>query len=336
MTEDRTWRMDLTPTQQLTDDPAMHYGFPRIVRAANGDLLVFYRVGTEHAADDASIGMRSSSDGGATWSHERILWSVDPGSGAHNPVALVARGGRVILWCSWFQYAPEARRQPCWWSYSDAHGRTWAPFTVFDPSPDHSCYYVTEAIQVADGLLAADATFPAEGVGDCHTRLWHSYDDGKTWAVRARLTEPGENQGNEVALLEIQPGYLLALLRDRAHKAIFRLWSDDIGATWTPCEDIRNLLGCVLQRPFLTRLGKGKILLTGRDSDHKQVVAYLSTDHGLTFHSGTVIDDYQRDGGYTTVVPTGANTALIAWYSDSHTVPLKPDIKLATLTVSET
>ena len=38
------------------------------------------------------------------------------------------------------------------------------------------------------------------------------------------------------------------------------------------------MLDCTLQRPFLTHLGDRTYLLSGRDFDRKQVVAYLSLD----------------------------------------------------------
>ena len=42
----------------VTDTASRHYGFPRMVRACNRDLLLFYRAGTTHAYDDAVIEMR--------------------------------------------------------------------------------------------------------------------------------------------------------------------------------------------------------------------------------------------------------------------------------------
>jgi len=320
----------LTEPTLLTEDADTHYGFPRMVRAANGDLLLFYRIGTTHAYDDAVIGQRISADDGSTWSEERVLWGVEPGYSAHNPVALATPSGRILLWASRYEYGLPLRH-PCWWSHSDDDGQTWAPFTVFDRSPDHNCYYVTEARATSDGLLAGDATFPPSGAGPCHTRIWHSDDGGDTWAVRSCLTDPEANRGDEIALAEAEPGSLLCILRDRARTDLFRFWSRDGGHTWTPAESIRDMLDCVLQRPFLTRLSPDALLLTGRDFGRRRVVAYLSTDGGRTFGHRLVLDEYQEDGAYTTTVSLGADQCLIAWYSDSHTTALKPDIKLACL-----
>ena len=48
----------------ITNSVERHYGFPRLVRAQNGELLLFYRIGTTHAYDDSAIAMRRSSDRG--------------------------------------------------------------------------------------------------------------------------------------------------------------------------------------------------------------------------------------------------------------------------------
>ena len=40
-------KIQLTEPVLLTDDPTVHLGFPRMVRARNGDLLLFYTDGLE-------------------------------------------------------------------------------------------------------------------------------------------------------------------------------------------------------------------------------------------------------------------------------------------------
>lgn len=312
----------------ITNSVEAHYGFPRMVRAQNADLLLFYRVGTTHAYDDAAIAMRRSSDNGMSWPGEEILWRCEAGFSAHNPVAIVASNGKVILWASRFEYGPKLRR-PNWWSTSDDDGATWTAWSVFDPSPQHNCYYVTDSIHTSAGLLAADATFPLSGKGTCHTRIHFSRDDGFTWSCRSNLTSPASNLGDEVALIETETDSILCIQRDRGRADTFRFWSRDGGRTWSDSESIRGMLDCVLQRPFLTRLDETSYLLSGRDYERKRVVTYVSTDGGQTFGHRRELDSYQKDGGYTSVIALDSGKCLIAWYSDSHTQPLKPDIKMA-------
>jgi len=319
----------------------IHYGFPRMVRAKNGDLLVFYRVGTSHAYDYSQIAMRRSPDVGKTWSKERIL-HADPkrDHSSHNPVAFVTKAGRVILWVSSYGFQSEPRtRDPGYWSWSDDHGETWAPFVRFDNDPSRSVYYVTDVYQTSERILAAGTTFPPAGseTEDAHTLLWES-QTGREWRKLSQLTSREEDFGDEVTFMETKPGTILCLLRARRQTgqdyspAIFRLWSHDGGKTWSERENIYDMLGCTLQRPFLTRLDEDTLLLTGRDRERKLVVAYVSTDNGGTFEQRHTLDHYQEDGAYTTGLALDANRVLLLYYSDSSSAPLMPDIKQIELT----
>ena len=317
----------------VASSPEVHYGFPRLVRARNSDLLLFYRVGTTHASDDAVNAMRISDDNGETWSEERVLFRTDPGFSAHNPVALVTPKGDIIFWCSRYHYRP-ALRPPCHWSRSTDHGRTWSPFGQFPLPVPFSCYYVTEAISIGESLLAGAALFPMSGERSCRVVVLRSHDDGSTWTETAVLARPGDNLGNEAALLQMRSGEIQCILRAKPGDQTHRLWSRDEGSTWSQPESLEEMIGCPLQRPFLTRLNEEEVLLTGRDRAEHAVVVFLSGDGGRTFSQRAEVDSYQVDGGYTAAVKTGPRQALLVWYSDGGSAPLKPDIKSAQICVS--
>lgn len=332
---DSTLRLEITESRGIAVSRDVHYGFSRLVRAGNGKLLLFYRVGTTHAYDYSAITMRASADDGATWSAERVLHrDPDPRHSAHNPVALVTRGGRVLLWASsyGFQVKPRTRNRG-YWASSDDDGWTWPEFRIFDTDPARSTYYITDAILTSDGMLAAGTTFPPGGAGNACTLIWHSSDDGRRWSVRSMLTKPDENLRDEVALMETKAGTILCLLRARRQpgadyfKAIYRCWSHDGGRTWSKLENTYSMLDCILQRPFLTRLDPATLLLPGRDLERKLVVACVSTDNGATFAYRRVVDHYNADGAYASAVRLSGSRALMTYYSDSGSAELKPDIK---------
>lgn len=329
---------ELGPVVKAAVGPEGHYGFPRLVRAKDGRLLVFYRIGNEHAAGNSSIGVRHSTDDGKTWSDERIVWRAPNGTSAHNPVALVTRSGEVILWISRYVFSEKNHeRQHQVITRSTDHGLTWSVPEPFDKSTERSSYYMTDAIQTTDGLLACDAAFPPSGAGSCFVQVWHSADDGKTWQVISQLTKTDENFGDEVGLLETEPGVILCVLRHRgkAHPELegktWRLRSKDGGKTWTPREDVSGMVG-KLQRPFLTRLDDKTIVLSGRGGS-RQTVAFLSRDNGQTFGDRFVLDTYQAEGGYTAAVTSGPRSIVICWHSDEGEAKGHPDIKVATLKV---
>ncbi|MBL8231745.1 MAG: exo-alpha-sialidase [Bryobacterales bacterium] len=314
-----------TPPAPVVSAAGVHYGFPRIVRAANGHLLLFYRIGTTHAYDYSSVAMRRSPDNGNTWSAEKVLFrDPDTARSAHNPVAVVAADKRVILWVSRFRFSPTPhRREPGAWAWSDDHGESWSPFETFDTDASRSSYYMTDVIRTSDGLLGSNATFPPSGIGNCYALQWHSADNGRTWKVRSQLTAPEANRGDEVGLIERSPGEILCLLRTRRQpgsagypKGLSVFVSTDHGSTWNEQENLFTQLGITLQRPFLTRLDRSRVLLSGRDVERKQIVAFLSRDNARTFGAKTVIDSYVKDGAYTSCVPLNGKRALMVYYAD--------------------
>jgi hypothetical protein len=330
-----TQRITMSEPRLAAQQADAHLGFPRMVRAADGRVVLFYRAGSQHAADHSYIAVRDSRDDGRTWSDERRVWQDAPGTSAHNPVALVTPSGRIVLWISRYVYAnPQGQeRQSCLWCWSDDHGDTWSTPTRFDPSDERRCYYITDAIVTSDGLLAADATFPPDAP-TCYAQAWHSADGGATWTVRSLITSPAESFGDEIGLLETEPGTILCLLRNRSQGGTFRLWSHDGGRTWTPREELRDELG-VFQRPFLTRLDDRRILATGRDRERRYTVAYLSDDDGRTFGDRHVLEDYQGEGAYTAGVLTDDGRVLLTWFSDHGTTKSKPNIKVAELSIAD-
>jgi Neuraminidase (sialidase) len=332
-------KLSWTPLPPIASAPEIHYGFPRIVRAANRDLLVFYRVGKTHASDHSAIALRISKDQGRSWGQEKILYrDPDPNRSAHNPVALLAPGGRILLWISRYRFNPSpSKREHCAWSWSDDHGNTWCEFTQFDPDTTRSSYYMTDAIQTSDGLLACNATFPPTGIGNCFAVMWHSSDRGRTWRVRSQLTRLEENRGDEVALLETTPGVILCLLRTRRQPGsnsypagLYSFLSKDGGKTWSERPNLHQQLGLTLQRPFLARLDRNRVLLRGRDIERKEVVAFLSKDNAATFGNKIVLDRYLKDGAYTACIAE-RNAAFMVYYCDSEGG--LPDIRAGRLRV---
>lgn len=318
--------MSFSKPEAIVSAKGSHFGFPRMIRAANGDFLLFYRIGTTHAYDYSSIAMRRSKDEGRTWSAERVLYrDPDPARSAHNPVAIVTESKRVILWISRFRFSPTPhRREPGAWAWSDDHGETWTEFRTFDhDTTSRSSYYLTDVIRTSDGLLGSVATFPPSGIGNCYALMWHSADQGRTWRVRSQLTTLEVNRGDEVGLLETAPGEILCLLRTRRQpgapgypKGLSVFVSRDGGRSWTERENLLAQLGLTLQRPFLTRLDEKKVLLTGRDVERKEIVGFVSTDNAATFGSKTFVDRYFKDGAYTTCVALNKREARMVYYAD--------------------
>lgn len=320
--------VEMTAPKPVAADPDVHYGFPRLIRTADSRLLLFYRVGVSHASDPATIAMRMSFDDGQTWSDERIIHRDPDGYCTHNPVAVVASDGRVILFVSSYNWRG-GRKLPMYWSHSDDHGETWSPFTKFDTDTTRSSYYMTDAIRTQRGLFGMSTGFAPDARSEAHNLFWHS-PDGRDWRVQSTMTQPSENRGDEVGILQTGPSSFMVLLRDRRRQTTWRVYTADDGRTWSECEDMSDQVE-ILQRPFPTRLTADVVLLTGRDRKRALVVAYVSRDGGKTFGERHVIDRFYGDGGYTAAVPLSDSSALLVYYADAPESRGRPDIRQVTL-----
>ncbi len=319
--------------QVLDPDPTTHEGFPRLVVAANGRWLLFTRLGTSHASDPARIMLRTSADEGRTWSSRRELWRDPDGWSAHNPVAVVAPDGTILLWCSRYEFQRNLRHHGVLARSTD-HGETWSAFAPFDDSTARTCYYVTDAIRDGDDLLAVAACFQPPGREPCWDQVFRSADGGRTWSDLGSLTPPAANLGDEVGLARLGDGRILALLRGRRRAGLFRYESSDGGRSWSAEEQLGAQVG-TLQRPFLTHLGGANWLLSGRQADARplQVVAYLSTDDGRTWGGRCDLQAYLADGAYTTCAVRRDGTVVMAYYADP-VVAKQPDIHVLELRVT--
>ncbi|MFT4689575.1 MAG: hypothetical protein ACI9OD_001783 [Limisphaerales bacterium] len=324
--------MELHDAKPIAIDPQIHYGFPRLIRAKDDRLLLFYRVGTSHASDPSTIAMRHSSDDGTEWSKERIIHSDPDGYSAHNPVAITAADGRVLLFVSSYNFK-DRRKLPMYWSHSDDHGETWAPFTKFDTDPSRSTYYMTDLERTEAGLFGMSAGFAPDARSQCHNLFWFS-PDGRDWELRSAQTQPAENRGDEVDIFHTGGDRFMVFHRDRRQQTTWRVRTEDAGKTWTEREDLGSQVE-ILQRPFLTRLTKDLILLSGRDRKRALVVVYVSRNGGATFGERHVIDSYSADGAYTSAVRLNDRQALLVYYGDRPESRGKPDIRQVTLTVQD-
>ena len=324
--------IELSDAKVIAADPRVHYGFPRMIRASDNRLLLFYRVGTSHASDPATIALRSSADNGASWSEERIIHRDPDGFSAHNPVAVTAADGRVILFVSSYDF--EGRRKlPMYWAHSDDHGESWSAFTRFDTDPSRSTYYMTDIERTDAGLFGMSAGFAPDARSQCHNLFWFS-PDGREWEMRSAQTLPEENQGNEVDIVHQSGENFMVIHRDRRNETTLRYRSEDAGRSWSGPEDIGDQVE-ILQRPEVTRLSDGVMLLSGRDRKRALVVVYVSRDGGENFRERHVIDSYSADGAYTTVERLNDHQALLVYYADRSESRGKPDLHQVILTVHE-
>lgn len=127
-----TWPMTalLTPptvtvgTPVVMADTETYDAFGVLFQKTDGTYVYYYREGTTHAADDGVVMMRTSTDGGATWSDPPTLVWEREGYDLRNLAGGPVSDGRWVICMSHYVVADTAFS--AWRYVSDDEGATWS------------------------------------------------------------------------------------------------------------------------------------------------------------------------------------------------------------------
>jgi predicted neuraminidase len=165
---------------------------PVLFRASDGTLLLFYKVGPQVAAWWGML--RTSRDGGQTWSDARRLPAGILGPIKNKPVVLA--NGDLLAGASTESFDTPPRWRVHFERSSDL-GRTWSTVTPA-PSPND---VELDAIQPSI-LMHADGALQAVG-RTRNGRIFETWsrDSGRTWSPLARTELPNPNSGIDAVTL---------------------------------------------------------------------------------------------------------------------------------------
>ncbi len=227
------------------------YRIPAIARAPAGDLLAFCegRRGGLGDSGDIDLLMRRSTDGGTTWSQQRVLWDdgenvcgnpcpvVDVETGAIHLFATHNLGsdreGQIIA-------GTATGTRTVWILSSEDGGATWSKPREVTGSTKRAdwTWYATGpgiGIQLEHGEHAGRLVVPCDHIVAESKRYFShvllSDDHGKTWRIGGSSTR---DQLNECQVAELAGGELVLNMRnyDRRKRARAITRSQDGGDTW--------------------------------------------------------------------------------------------------------
>lgn len=298
--------------QYITADGMYNGVSNSVIRIASGLLVAYYK-GTNHTTP-TSVGWKTSSDNGLTWSAEQLNTPYYGGPFYWNNH--VMPGGTLL---SSGTIDATITHKGYWLSTNG--GVSWsAPvsfstvFTTRGYKVGSVAYCAGEGASLIDG---ADSSF-----------LWKSVDDGVTWTQVSEIRNAGEPAQTETGVCLMPNGNIIAVSRDDgADTNTYVHFSTDGGLTWGPVQDYTSQLGA-LALPQVINLGT-VLMLTARQSNQFQVSMYLSYDNGVTWSSKIVLDTYSTsniNGGYTCPLVLDSTRVLVTYSADC-TYPSDPDIK---------
>lgn len=278
----------------VVDSPHMHVAFPVMAACPKtGRLYVVYRQGYTHAthlsARDGAIMMVTSDDDGETWSRPRCIFD-DPDIDDRNPAVGVTRDGVVVVCFDQYKRGWHPRAA---YIISRDGGETWSEAQTLGDLDNLTCRsrpielstgeVVFPVYRYSGGLLGGYAVFVDLETGSQEQRTVCGYEEGLPPA-------------DEMTIFEVEPGQVLALLRDEWQPFLWQAWSHDYGRTWTPREPTD--LPSQFAPCDLLRLADGRIAcaLAFRERRNERLV--ISEDGGRTWDVENSLDIFDATVGF--------------------------------------
>ena len=265
----------------------IHRAFNGTVRLTSGEILVFYREGTDHwRTDDGVAKMVRSEDEGETWSAPETVFSKpDWSAGAHHGPAQLS-DGRIILPLTLIQdianrdHGGHYRSQTHITSSEDG-GRSWTEPVQIGPMEGwHWQNNYGRVRELPDGRVFVPGGGQKVGVEPWFSGYFVSHDGGRTFPDRVTVAH---GLADEIDLAALPDGRWIAMVRDFGPPYyLHQSYSEDEGRTWsTPVSS--GILG---HCPSFLVFPSGTILLGHRQVDRARTYGCAlsaSTDGGATW-----------------------------------------------------
>jgi hypothetical protein len=275
-------------------DDSKYNAFPSLVKLSNGNLAVFYRQAASHAfASDGIVLMRTSADGGDTWSSASTvagtISNYDTGGGG----AITLASGRVLVVVSRNTISPAAHAvDGVYTTYSDNNGSTWSALNQINSAFSAWSAAFTTPIQLPDGTVRI--AIYGQNTGDTYSSIsiFTSNDDGATWTGEVVIAD-GQAAGRdwqEPNLVWLHDGRILCVIRSDhplgTPDLIYQCYSSDQGATWTA----PAMLWLGTGAPRTIQLKNGLLLYISRRKSDELGIYRVSRDNGYSWSAEADFD----------------------------------------------
>jgi sialidase-1 len=246
------------------------FRIPAILTTNSGKIIAFAegRVNSSSDTGDIDLVMRSSEDGGKTWSPLKIIWN-DGNNVCGNPAPVIDREtGEILLLTTWnlgedhegdiIEGKSKDTRRVFVTSSSD-EGENWTtPKEITSSVKKESwTWYATgpcHGIQLKYGDFKGRLVIPCDHIEKeskkYFSHIIYSDDNGKTWQLGGKTPQ---DQVNECTVAELPDGKLILNMRnyDRTQKSRKVSFSENGGLSWSDIQSDTALIESICQASML-------------------------------------------------------------------------------------
>jgi len=284
------------------------YGyFPLILRLANGELMAFWREGSEHGMKDYECRavLARSKDGGRTWGQAEVIKEME-GWGVSDDVGVAeSADGSIWLTVRQRKVAPPGKGQ-------------WKMATLRSSDGGHTWEEVSDTYGMAPMIAMSNGEILWQSWGTPE-KSWYSWrmtyatkglTDGKIHWGKGRY-HPELGSSDEWSATETKtPGELVCILRNQWDGDFFgTARSFDYGKTWTQWRSSNINIGCCPTRPKIHTMPDGRLIASYGQRWIGRTFAVVSSDNGETWdikHRQVILHSpreylYRWDSHYTDI-----------------------------------
>ena len=261
-----------------------------LARMKDGAVMTVYSTPTGYYSTPGTtwIAGRVTTDGGKTWSPERVI-ARHPDCQPSHPSVLTTRDGEIHVFYLGFKKAkwkdgnptPE-NQSDLWTTRSSDNGTTWS-----EPQMIYGGYTGASngAIETRDGHLIVPYSHYVSDPGRLVSQTSVSTDGGKTWSLSNDIDigGAGDHEGAlEPCVIELKDGRVWMLIRT-TRTVFWESFSIDGGKTWSAAK--ATTIDANSSPGHVTRLADGRIALVWNRAQTKRTELHLalSADEGKTW-----------------------------------------------------